>query len=240
MREKIGLTVTGRRMAGVAAAMIGWVLTRAGLDPTLVLGTAAPQLGGWARWGAGPHLVFETFETGAALEPLAPKLALVLDVEPERDAEARTAALRPLFASMPSDGVVLALGPDAAVGAAARDWFGAVEWLSLERGSAWWGTDLREDRGRYRFRAFHRGRFAVEVRLQVPGKRNVLCALAAVAACARLDVPATAIKQGLDLHTLTASHIAGLPYGQIGPDLRARGKQTDSTSRQSAFQGQSR
>src|SRR5206468_424162 len=73
-----------------------------------------------------------------------------------------------------------------------------VERFSLEPGHAWWGADVREDRGRYRFRAFHRGRFAVEIRLRVPGRHHVLGALAAVAACGRVDLAAPAIKEALE------------------------------------------
>ncbi len=96
---------------------------------------------------------------------------------------------------------MLATAPNELVGEAVRAIEPAVELVSLERGTAWWGTDLREERGRYRFRAFHRGRFAVEVRLQVPGRRNVLSALAAIAACDRLDVPSAEIKNGLEEFT---------------------------------------
>ena len=84
------------------------------------------------------------------------------------------------------------------VAEAVRDLAPIVERISLDRQSDWWGADLREDRGRYRFRAFHKGRFAVEVQLRVPGRRNVLGALAAVAACDRLSVPIQEIKQGLE------------------------------------------
>jgi UDP-N-acetylmuramate--alanine ligase len=34
----IGVAATGGRKAGLAAAMVGWTLTHAGLDPTIVLG----------------------------------------------------------------------------------------------------------------------------------------------------------------------------------------------------------
>ena len=51
MRQSISLAVVGRRTASIASAMIGWTLTRAGLDPTIVLGAEVPQLGGWgACW----------------------------------------------------------------------------------------------------------------------------------------------------------------------------------------------
>ncbi len=73
-----------------------------------------------------------------------------------------------------------------------------VERFSLSPGHAWWGADLRQDRGCYRFRAFHRGRFALEVRLQVPGRHLVLGALAAVAVCGRVDLTTRAIKEALE------------------------------------------
>src|SRR5262249_7497656 len=96
------------------------------------------------------------------------------------------------------DGYILALAQNDLVSEAIRGLGPLIEGISLERGSAWWGTDLREDHGRYRVRAFHRGRFAVGGRLQVRGQGNVLCALAAVAACDRLAVPTPEIKQGLE------------------------------------------
>ena len=77
----------------------------------------------------------------------------------------------------------------------------AVEWLALERGFDWWAADLREERGRFRFRSFCKGQYVTELRLQVPGRRNVLCALAAVAACSRLGVPAVEIRQALEEFT---------------------------------------
>jgi UDP-N-acetylmuramate--alanine ligase len=199
MRRGDGVAVVGRRGAAVASAMIGWTLTRAGLDPTVILGTAAPQLGGWARYGAGPHVVVEAIEAPEGIGPTGPRLAVVLDAGPDpcEAVAAREAALRRFAVAIPPDGSVLAERTEL-IAAAMRGAGAGVEWLSLERGGGWWGADLREEGGRYRFRAFNRGRFAVELRLRVPGLRNVMPALAAVAACGRLDVPAPEIKQGLE------------------------------------------
>jgi UDP-N-acetylmuramate--alanine ligase len=196
----VGLAVLGRHDASVATAMIGWTLTRAGLDPTVILGTTAPQLGGWARLGQGRHLVLEAVEESDEFGPLGPSVAVLLDLaaRPGTDFSARAEALRRFTAAIPRDGHVLALVRNDLVAAALRGLELPVEGLSLERGSAWWGGDLREERGRFRFRAYHRGRFVVEVRLLVPGRRSVLSALAAIAACGRLDVPVLDIKEGLE------------------------------------------
>ncbi|SIO02581.1 UDP-N-acetylmuramate--L-alanine ligase [Singulisphaera sp. GP187] len=203
MRQSISLAAVGRRTASMASAMIGWTLTRAGLDPTIVLGAEVPQLGGWGRVGSGPHFVAEGIEGPGEIGPAAPRLALLLDLVEECPwlVEDRKAAIRQFACSVPADGYVLALEDNPMVAEAVRDLAPVVERISLDRPSDWWGADLREDRGCFRFRAFHKGRFAVEVQLRVPGRRNVLGALAAVAACDRLSVPIQEIKQGLEEFT---------------------------------------
>jgi UDP-N-acetylmuramate--alanine ligase len=136
---------------------------------------------------------------------LAPALAILLDDPAEGNggfgSEGALAAGRGLVQSMPAEGLVLAWPSSAAVRAVRRGPVRSVEWFALERGVDWWGADLRADRGRFRFRVFLRGRFVTEMQLQVPGRRNVLSALAAVAACTRLEVPAVEIQQALEEFT---------------------------------------
>ena len=194
LATRSGIAVAGRRLGGVAAAMIGWTLDQAGLDPTVLLRGPMPQLGGPGRSGAGRHAVVDI--TGVLDARLAgtpgPETAVLLDVEGLTPVE--TAALDRIIGSV--GGTVLTGPRHPALGK--RSATCRYESVSLDRGSIWWGADLREDRGRFRFRAFHRGRFVAEVRLQVPGRRNVVSALAAVAVCLRADVPTRAIVHGLE------------------------------------------
>jgi UDP-N-acetylmuramate--alanine ligase len=195
LRRGVGVAASGGRRAGLTAAMVGWTLIHAGLDPTVVLGAGAPQLGGSGRLGRGPHVVVEAGHDAFEAGPPGPEIALVLG---DDGPSARSSAIRRWAEVAPSGGYVLGL---AGVGDEAEflEPEGVlVERFSLEPGHAWWGGDLREDRGRYRFRAFHRGRFAVEVRLQVPGRHHVLGALAAIAACGRVDLTARVIKEALE------------------------------------------
>jgi UDP-N-acetylmuramate--alanine ligase len=205
----VGLAVMGGRSASVAAAMIGWTLARSGRDPTVLLGRSAKQLGGWARLGAGRHLVLDATAgfafASAACAQLAPSLAVLLEdadqTDPGAGAAAEAAIWKSLVESLPEEGLVLAHAGSTVARQTAANRGRAVQWLALERGSDWWGADLREDRGRYRFRAFWHGRFVTELRLRVPGRRNVLCALAAVASCSRLEVPPAEIQQSLEEFT---------------------------------------
>ena len=75
---------------------------------------------------------------------------------------------------------------------------GQVERYSLIRGADWWAGDLRGVAGCYRFRAYHRGDYRVEVQLGIPGTHQVLPALAAVAIASRMNLSPRLIKDRLE------------------------------------------
>ncbi len=198
LSRRQGIAVAGRRQGRLTAAMIGWTLAHAGLDPTILLRGVVPQLGGFALAGRGPHAVVDV--TGALHDALigdsGPEMAVILDVEGLGDRQA--GALQRLAASVGPAGYVLTLAGDPAVDPARFEAGTCVESLSLDCESSWWAADLRDREGRFRFRAFHQGRFAAEIQLCIPGEMGVLSALAALAVCVRLEVPIRAIKEALE------------------------------------------
>ena len=195
LRRGVGVAAAGGRRAGLAAAMVGWTLTHAGLDPTVLLGTPSPQLGGSGRLGRGPHVIVEAGDVsmGSDLPP-----AEIVILHDESNASDRPAVLRKWAEAAPPGGYVLGFADEVEATSSQPVALAEVERFSLAPGHAWWGADLRQDRGCYRFRAFHRGRFAAEIRLQVPGRHHVLGALAAVAVCGRVDLSCRAIKEALE------------------------------------------
>jgi UDP-N-acetylmuramate--alanine ligase len=201
LRSRLGVLVAGGREAGVTAAMIGWVLTRAGKDPSVFLEHPSPQLGGWARRGDGAHVVAHWPGDPESAAEIGPRLVVLMRVggDPWDEPASWAKAWRRCPDEFAAAGDVLALGHPSLVepGQALRLDRDRFAWLSLHRGSQWWGADLREERCGSRFRVFYRGDFVTEVALNVPGKRNVLCALAAVAACIRLEVRAVDVREGL-------------------------------------------
>jgi UDP-N-acetylmuramate--alanine ligase len=196
LRTGVGIAVAGRRQGRVAAAMIGWTLAHAGYDPTLLLRGDLPRLAESTQPVRGRFAVVDIDETLEIIlrDPPGPAIALLLDVARLVESE----ALEQLVECVGPTGHVIAASVPPAFGHAIEGRPARVETLSLERGSTWWGADLREDRGRFRFRAFHEGRFAVEIRLRVPGRASVLSALAAVAVCRRVEVPTREIRDALE------------------------------------------
>jgi UDP-N-acetylmuramate--alanine ligase len=196
MGRGVGIAVSGGKQGHVAAAMIGWTLRQVGLDPTLLLRSGGPQLGSRTQLGRGRHAVVDVTETiDSVLDgPPGPAVAVLLDLTRRVD----SGVLGRVVECVGPAGYVLAGMRDPSVPLATSVEATRFETMSLERGSTWWGTDLREDRGRFRFRAFHRGRFAAEIHLRLPGRSSVLSALATVAVCERIEVPTREIKQALE------------------------------------------
>ncbi len=197
LNKGFGIASVGGRKAGVVAAMVGWTLSHAGLDPTVLLGSHAPQLGGSGRQGAGSHVVVDLGDDPARAEASGAAVVMVLD-DPARIGHHST--LGRWAEAAPSDGYVLGCGgEDVPPEADGRPGSGAeVERVSLSPGHAWWGADLKADRGRYSFRAFHRGQFVTTIRLVVPGRHQVLAALATLAACGRAGVTPRSIREALE------------------------------------------
>lgn len=195
-RGRRTIAAVGGPVAATSGAMLAWTLSLAGSDPTILLDQAVPQLGGWGKLGQGDTCLVQTGEPEGLGElcELRPQVAIAF---PWRDAE-RTHQIGRLFDAIPQDGCL--------IGESETTWrthlrpgvAPTLETVSLARGARWWGGDLREDRGVYRFRAFRDGLFALEVRLQVPGIPSVVAALGAVAAGYRLGLSAAAIKEGLE------------------------------------------
>jgi UDP-N-acetylmuramate--alanine ligase len=91
------IVVSGAHGKTTTAAMIAFVLDRAGLDPSFLIGGEIPQLGGNARAGSG-WLVVEGDESDRTIERLRPKIAVVTNVDLDHHSEfASQAEVEELF-----------------------------------------------------------------------------------------------------------------------------------------------
>ena len=82
-RLKWGIAVAGTHGKTTTTSLTGFVLTRAGLDPTVVVGGRMHFLGAHARLGLSEYLVCEADEFDRSFLALSPVLALITTVEAE-------------------------------------------------------------------------------------------------------------------------------------------------------------
>src|SRR6187200_1354833 len=83
MAERRGVAVAGAHGKTTTTAMLGLVLDRAGLDPTVVIGGRFAAFGSHARVGRSELLVAEADESDRSFLWLRPYLAIVTNIDRE-------------------------------------------------------------------------------------------------------------------------------------------------------------
>lgn len=207
MRERRGLAVAGAHGKTTTTSMIGLVLDRAGLDPTVVIGGRLAAFGSSARVGAGDLLVAEADESDRSFLLLTPAIVVVTNIDREhldsyRDLADLERAFETFVSRVPEDGVAILCADDPALRRIADRAGVRVVRYGLDDPSAELtatGVTL-EGFGSScvvaRRRPAGLERLGI-LRLAVPGRHNVANALAAIAAGQACGVPFEVIAGAL-------------------------------------------
>jgi len=208
MRPQFGIAVAGAHGKTTTTAMIALMLEHAGLDPTAIVGGYVEAFGGNARVGRSEYLVAEADESDRSFLRLSPAIAVITNLDREhlpsyRDFEELTAAFIEFAGRVPFYGAAIVCADDRHLQQARSGIAARVVTYGLDSVEAdVTGRDVRLDAGSSALTVVTRdreGRPAVlgELGLNVPGRHNVLNALAAVAAGLELGLEFDAIAAGL-------------------------------------------
>jgi len=112
MADHYGIAVAGVHGKTTTSALIAFVLSELGLDPTFIVGGILHDLGSNARLGQGPHFVLEADEYDHTFLGLRPRLAVVTAIEMDHpdcfaDIEALTRDFERFVQSVPVGGAVI-------------------------------------------------------------------------------------------------------------------------------------
>jgi UDP-N-acetylmuramate--alanine ligase len=174
-RMKRTIAVSGAHGKTTTASMAAHALRGAGRDPAFLIGGELRSAGTNAAWGAGEWAVIEADESDRSFLKLARDVAVITNIELDHHSTyASLADLEEAFAEFAAPAELLVIGPDVGL-AGVR--------VGIDDG------DLRAERlellpGGSRFEVD-----GVPVELRVPGRHNVLNALAALAACRAAGLP---------------------------------------------------
>ena len=83
MRMKYGIAVAGTHGKTTTTSMLGAILFKAGIDPTIVIGGKLDALGSSARLGEGEFLVAEADESDGSFLCLSPTVGIITNIDPE-------------------------------------------------------------------------------------------------------------------------------------------------------------
>ncbi len=203
MRLKYGIAVAGSHGKTTTTSMTATILNFAGLDPTVVVGGKVATMGGAnARVGHSDFLVVESDESDGSFLKLAPIVAVVTNIDREHldhypSLDAIRAAFIEFVNKVPFYGAAIVCLDDANVQGilpAIRRrtiTYGTTAQADIEAGEIGCGHFSSDFRLRYRTTDI--GRF----HLGIPGRHNVLNAMAAVAVAMELEVKPDTIREAL-------------------------------------------
>ena len=202
MRLKYGIAVAGTHGKTTTTSLVAAVLGEGRLDPTIVVGGRVSHLGSNARLGQGEFLVAEADESDGSFLKLAPTIAVVTTIDAEHldhygNLEAIRAAFLTFVNKVPFYGSVVLCLDQPNIQMLLPHVEKRLITYGLESGADLVARRLQLSGMTSRFEVHHRGSLLGECTLQIPGRHNVLNALAAIGVGLDLEIPFRTIQTAL-------------------------------------------
>jgi UDP-N-acetylmuramate--alanine ligase len=202
MRVKHGIAIAGTHGKTTTTSMVGAVLAEAGFDPTLVVGGRVTALGSNARLGQGEFLVAEADESDGSFLRLTPTIAVVTTIDAEHldyygTLEAIQDAFVAFVAKVPFYGAAVLCLDQPNIQRLIPRIEKRVVTYGLESSADLVARRLRLAGMTSRFEVYRRGALLGECTLAIPGRHNVLNALAAIGVGLDLEIPFVTIQKAL-------------------------------------------
>jgi UDP-N-acetylmuramate--alanine ligase len=226
MRLKQGVAVAGTHGKTTTTSLVASVLAEGGLDPTFVIGGRLVAAGSNAKLGAGEFIVVEADESDASFLHLQPVIAVVTNIDADHmdtyqhDFPRLQQAFIQFLHNLPFYGSAVLCADDAHVREIMPFVSRPIVTYGLGADAMIRATDLQLG-AQSRFRVQRGDQPALDISLNLPGRHNVLNALAAIGVATELKLPAQAIQRAL-----AGFRGVGRRFQQYG-DIRI-GKSADS------------
>ena len=203
MRMQTSIAVAGMHGKTTTTSMIAWILSGAGLDPTVVIGGKLDTLGGGARLGQGDLLVAEADESDRSFLKLYPTIALITNMDLEHlDCYSSMEEIRTTFLEfinrIPFYGYAVVCMDDPEVQKIIPEIKKRFVTYGLSSQAMIHGHKPHFDGEVSIFTVYKGKQLLGEVRLPMPGTHNVVDALAAVAVADIFDIPFDRARDALN------------------------------------------
>ena len=204
MRLKHSIAIAGTHGKTTTTSLVANLLAEGGLDPTFVIGGRLNSIGANARLGEGEYLVAEADESDASFLLMQPLIAVVTNIDAdhmetyEGDYGRLKQAFLEFLHHVPFYGHAVLCLDDPAIQELLPAVAKPVVTYGIDTGADWRADHIRHQGIQTHFRAVHPDSgAALGITLNLPGRHNVLNALAAVAVAHELGVNEQSICNGL-------------------------------------------
>ena len=201
MRFRYGVAVAGTHGKTTTTSLVACVLAEGGLDPTYVIGGRLKSAGANARLGASSYLVAEADESDASFLHLIPMMAIVTNIDADHletydgDFKKLRAAFVEFLQRLPFYGLAVLCADDAEVRGIVSEIGRPVVTYGIDAEADLRAVDIRFQSDGAHFTVLLADGTREPLHLALPGRHNVLNALAAVAVARELGVNFAAIRK---------------------------------------------
>lgn len=204
MRFRHGIAVAGTHGKTTTTSMITSILAQANLDPTFVIGGRLNSAGSNAHLGASRYLVAEADESDASFLHLQPMVSIVTNIDADHMSTygGNFDKLKETFIAflhnLPFYGLAVVCIDDEVVCDILPQIARPILTYGFSETADYRAIDVAQDGMFTRFTALRPGKPALDICLRMPGKHNVLNALAAIAVATDEGVEDDAIVVALE------------------------------------------
>lgn len=203
LNERSGIAVSGAHGKTTTSSMISLVMEKTGADPTYIIGGEIVDIGSNARAGKGPFVVAEADESDGSFLKYHPEIAVVTNIEPdhlenyEGDFENLKKAYREFLSNVKDKGTAIVCADDEYI----ADMLPGVKCnyitYGLEKQADYTAENVVYGDRTVSFLVKKGEQSLGEVKLSVPGRHNVLNALATIIVCLQAGIDFSAIAEAI-------------------------------------------
>jgi UDP-N-acetylmuramate--alanine ligase len=202
MRLKYAILVAGAHGKTTTTSMVGTVMAKGGLDPTVIIGGRLNAWGTNAKLGQGDFVVAEADESDGTFLLYSPTISLVTNIDTEhldfyKELDEIKETFLEFINQVPFYGLNILCLEDENIQSLLPRIKKRLVTYGFSAQADFQARDVAFDGLSISYLACHRGQEMGRVSLSIPGWHNVLNSLAAVAVGHELEVPFASICRGL-------------------------------------------
>ena len=210
MRFRHGIAVAGTHGKTTTTSLVATVMAEAGLDPTFIVGGRVNSVGSNSQLGGSEYLVAEADESDASFLHLQPIVAVITNIDAdhlssyENDFEKLRNAFVEFLHNIPFYGLAVLCIEDEVVRSLVPEVARPYVTYGFSSDADIYATDIRYQQEKTIFNVKGKGvEQDLSFTLNLPGKHNVLNALASIAVGLEFEITPKKIASALD-------HFAGI------------------------------
>lgn len=219
LSKKRGISVTGTHGKTSTTAMMGLVMLQAGLDPTIVVGSDVPSIGGNAHCGKGEFFLAESCEYRRHFLNYSPEHLVITNIEFDHpdyftDLDDVILAFAELAKKVPAHGHIYVWDEDPNRKSILSD--APITTFGLSESADIRATEIIFQDEKSSMKVLIKGQYVGDLNLHVSGRHNIINALATIALCHQIGIPIEVILFNLSLFSGTKRRFEHLGSNKNG------------------------